>query len=518
MEFSLDRFYRVNRKAIIWIVLFGLIYLLSDFFTLIFLTYIISFFSLPVADYLGNRLRLGYRLSVVLVYLTLLVGYIGMYVLILPTVVSQAQVFRAKLPTFQTKLDEIRTDLADKYPAAARLFSFDVESSQLSREEIIDWNRFLQQLQEDDPAANRIRNFLPTNLVTVLARKDPPPGREELKFVIPEPEPVSTPVLESPAAEEEFQESLIDAFNSLVIPNPELYRPGQFPGFDERLEERPEYEALLEGFKQGTLSTRSTEKLNRTILEATYPTLIPEREYQAERKINELIAEARAKIQEYMPNVALYLLKFLMNSMLAILFSFLIVYDYAKLRHEMQGLANSRLRDFFMEAARPVVQFAISVGQGFQAIVIIALITTVMVVVALLLLGISSVAFLAVIAFVTSLIPVVGIFFEFIPVALVALNENGPVNAFWAMVALTIIHVIVGYVVTPIVYGQKFKINLVLVLLVLFIGNQVAGGWGMILGVPVANYILRDLLGIRPGEENASASTDKKEDVAPSLE
>lgn len=159
-------------------------------------------------------------------------------------------------------------------------------------------------------------------------------------------------------------------------------------------------------------------------------------------------------------------------------------------------MAKSKLRDFFAEAGQPVVKFAVAVGQGFQAIVAIALITTLMVIAALVLLRIPSVAFLAVVTFLTSLIPVVGIIFEVVPVLLVALNEHGSERALWTLAALALIHLIIGYVITPIIFGRRFKINIVAVIFILFAGNQIAAVWGMMLGVPVATYLFRDVFGV----------------------
>ena len=61
MEFSLDRFYRINRRAIIWIVLFALVYFLRSYFLLIFLTFIIGFFAIRVSRFLMERPRFFMR-------------------------------------------------------------------------------------------------------------------------------------------------------------------------------------------------------------------------------------------------------------------------------------------------------------------------------------------------------------------------------------------------------------------------------------------------------------------------
>lgn len=135
MEISLDRFYQLNRKAIIWMILFGLIYLSRDYFTLIFLTFIISFFAFPASKYLNQRLRLNLGIAVTLVYAGILFSYITLYILLLPNVVKQAGGIRTKLPSIQSKLNEMRGQFSENYPNAAWLFSLDIalsDSLQLS--------------------------------------------------------------------------------------------------------------------------------------------------------------------------------------------------------------------------------------------------------------------------------------------------------------------------------------------------------------------------------------------------
>lgn len=537
MEFSLDRFYRLNRKAIIWLVLFGVIYLLRDFFTLIFLTFIISFFAFPACQYLSRKLRMSQGFAVVLVYLAIFLSYIALYVLVLPNVVIQASSIRAKLPSIQAKINEARADFSEKYPNLVWLFNVDEESSLLTREEISHWPSFVQSLNSPNLTSAHIRTFLPaeiveglqdlniiysnnavslslTSTVAAVVTTNSQGQATSTSATNSSPNEVESsldnePVQATRQSITEFKDRLIGALNRHVIENPAFYKEEVFADINDALANYPEIQRLIEQQKQGGTesSPRIIQKLNRRLLEQAFPS-IRQQEYLTEKKLEAAIDGLRRKLQEVMPNFALAMLKFFGNSLLAILFSFLIVFDYARLSKEVAGLANSKLRDFFREAGQPVVKFAISVGQGFRAIATIAFITMIMVVIALLILGIGSVAFLAVVTFVTSLVPVVGIFFEVIPVCLVALNEHGPERALWAFAALMVIHVIIGYVITPIIFGRQFKINLVAVLFILFIGNQVAGVWGMILGVPIANYLLRNVLGVpmldeRPASESA---------------
>ena len=48
MSFSFDQFYQINRKALIWAILGILLWLLRDFFALIFMTFLLAFVAAPL--------------------------------------------------------------------------------------------------------------------------------------------------------------------------------------------------------------------------------------------------------------------------------------------------------------------------------------------------------------------------------------------------------------------------------------------------------------------------------------
>ncbi|MCP5143503.1 MAG: hypothetical protein H6978_01635 [Gammaproteobacteria bacterium] len=56
--FSLDEFYQRNRRIVIWVILFALLWLVRDFFGLVFLSYVLAFIATPLVEF-GHR-RLGF--------------------------------------------------------------------------------------------------------------------------------------------------------------------------------------------------------------------------------------------------------------------------------------------------------------------------------------------------------------------------------------------------------------------------------------------------------------------------
>jgi predicted PurR-regulated permease PerM len=115
MEFSLDRFYQLNRRVLIWICLFGLVWLLRDYFSLIFLTFILAFVAVSLAR-LGQRyFHLKRALSVIIVYALFLLAIVSFIKFVTPAVGKETQTLLTSLPQIETRVLAIKGDFTRKY-------------------------------------------------------------------------------------------------------------------------------------------------------------------------------------------------------------------------------------------------------------------------------------------------------------------------------------------------------------------------------------------------------------------
>lgn len=176
--------------------------------------------------------------------------------------------------------------------------------------------------------------------------------------------------------------------------------------------------------------------------------------------------------------------------LLSLLFSFLIVLDMPRLSANIRELRETRLRFIYDEVGENVSEFALVLGRAFEAQFFIAVINTILTGVGIYLLGLGKkVAFLSVIVFFASFIPVVGTFLSSVPICLVALQGSGGLNAmFMAIVMIIIIHLIEGYILNPRIYGSRMHLNPVIVLIILTVSGKLFHFWGLVLGVPVYTY------------------------------
>lgn len=203
---------------------------------------------------------------------------------------------------------------------------------------------------------------------------------------------------------------------------------------------------------------------------------------KSHEKIEQLLGNVKQIGERIISTVSAFLL--------ALLFSFLIVLDLPTLSASIRSLENTKLRFIYVEVAESIHDFGLVLGQAFEAQFLIALVNTLLTALGLSILGVGKhIAFLSVIVFLSSFIPVVGVFISSIPICLVALQISG-IHAMLAAIGLIIlVHLLEGYLLNPKIYGYRLRINPVIVLIILTIGGKLFYFWGLILGVPVCTYI-----------------------------
>ncbi len=391
--FSANEFYQRNRRIIIWVILFGLLWLFRDFFGVVLLSFVLAIVAAPLAAVGTRRLRMPHWLSLTLVYL-LFLAVLGSFVrFVVPSVASEVNRMIGNLPTTEIRLIEAKNRLIDSYPTLRQ------------------------------PVNGFLRSALPDERVVNI----------ELQL----------------SAERQrlgvTDEQVAGSINGQVAPS-------------------------------GALA----EYFNR----------------QDQLYLSALMAGQFQRVREYAPAVINMLYRATATTVLALLFSFLILIDVKRIGRGIEGLRSSRVGDFYDEAAEPIARFGMVLGRAIEAQAVIAVVNTALTLVVMLVLGIPLVAMLSLIVFACSFLPVVGVVASTVPIALVALNAGGLGLSFSAIWILVILHAAEAYLLNPWIYGRHLKLNAVLTLIILYVAYHAFGLWGMLLGVPVARYVIHDVIGV----------------------
>jgi predicted PurR-regulated permease PerM len=401
--FSFNEFYQRNRRVVIWVILFLLLWALRDFFAIVFLTFVLAIVAAPLAEIGQRRLRLPHWASVTVVYVFFLVVFGTFVRFVVPSVASELNRMIDNLPQTEASLIDAKNRLVRSYSG------FREPINGYLRSALADERR---EMVEDQLASERARLGISEADVAAAVDSAAPPT--------------------------------------------------------------------------GVMA----EYYNR----------------QDQLLLSALIDVQSLRVRQYAPTVTIMLYRATATLLLALLFSYLILIDLNRLKAGIGRLRNSRVGDFYEEAAPPIARFGMLLGRAVEAQAAIAVINTLLTLIGLLLLGIPLVAMLSVIVFVCSFVPVLGVFISTTPIVLVALNAGGPGLSLAAILLVIAIHAIEAYVLNPIIYGRHMKLNPVLALIILYVGYHAFGLWGMLLGVPVARYFIHDVLGVPFRERGRPAS------------
>jgi len=404
--FSLNEFYQRNRRIVIWVILFGLLWLLRDFFGLVFLSFVLAIIAAPFAEFGTKRLRLPHWLALSLVYVLFLVVLASFVRFVVPSVASEVNRMIGNLPTTEQRLIQIKNGLVERYPTLRQ------------------------------PIAGYLRSALTEDRAAAI---------------------------EVQLAGERARLELTEA-------------------------------AIAEEAASATAPTGAfAEYFNR----------------QDQLYLSALTSAQFQRVRDYAPAVINMLYRASATILLALLFSFLILIDLARIKRGIGRLKTSKVGDFYEEAAPPIGRFGILLGRAVEAQAVIAFVNTVLTLIGLLVLKIPLVAMLSVLVFVCSFVPVLGVLISTTPIVLVALNAGGFSLSLAAIVLVILIHAAEAYVLNPMIYGRHLRINPVLTLIILYVGYHAFGLWGMLLGVPVARYFIHDVLEV-PFRDRSSTGMHRK--------
>jgi predicted PurR-regulated permease PerM len=122
--------------------------------------------------------------------------------------------------------------------------------------------------------------------------------------------------------------------------------------------------------------------------------------------------------------------------------------------------------------------------------------------------GLSYVALASVIAAIVVLVPILGSVLGVIPPLLIVLIER-PDRALWMLLALAIIQQVLFNMIMPRLIGRSVGLHPLLVFAAILVGAAVAGGWGILFGIPIAGVaasVLQFIYGRATGDPPAPAA------------
>ncbi len=176
---------------------------------------------------------------------------------------------------------------------------------------------------------------------------------------------------------------------------------------------------------------------------------------------------------------------------LAILLSFLLVWDLPRTKVRLSRYAEGRTAEIYSEIVPGLTAFGTMLGRAFEAQSVVAVVNAVLTTIVFLLLGLPSIALLAMIVFFCSYIPILGMILSTLPAAFLALRLGGIGHVLWLVLGIAVIHAIEAYMLNPLIYGRHLRLHPMATLVILLVAEHLFGVWGLLLGVPLAAFVLK---------------------------
>jgi predicted PurR-regulated permease PerM len=167
---------------------------------------------------------------------------------------------------------------------------------------------------------------------------------------------------------------------------------------------------------------------------------------------------------------------------------FYLLNDQVKAQRGLLGLIPLRFRADFLNLLRITDGI---LGAYLRGQLLLCAAIAVMATAGLTVLGVQYSAVLGLLAGMFEILPFIGPILGLIPAVIVATLQS-PLLGLWTLLLFIVIQQVENVVLVPRVSGHAVQLHPTLIMVVLVIGNEVAGLWGMILAVPLT-AIIRDV-------------------------
>ncbi|MFT9076102.1 AI-2E family transporter [Ethanoligenens sp.] len=215
-------------------------------------------------------------------------------------------------------------------------------------------------------------------------------------------------------------------------------------------------------------------------------------------------------ISKYLANGGTTIVQFLsnigtasVNIFMALILSLFFLLGKSSVRAFLRQFKGSKLHWMYEDMRYFTKKFSNSFGSVIQTQLLISCINTVISTVVLFIMGFPSVIGLAAMIFVLGLVPVAGVFISLIPLCIVGYATGGVTKVIWVLILVAVLHALEGYVLNPKLMSNKTQLPVFITFLVLLIAEHVIGLWGLVIGLPLAVFLL-DVLEVLPQDGGKS--------------
>jgi predicted PurR-regulated permease PerM len=194
-------------------------------------------------------------------------------------------------------------------------------------------------------------------------------------------------------------------------------------------------------------------------------------------------------------NFGMVCLYFFLSSILSLFF----MIEKDKISAFINNFKDSKISWVYGELCFFGHKFINSFGKVIEAQIIISFVNTVVSVIVLAILGFQNLLGLGTMIFFFGLIPVAGAIISLVPLSIIAFTIGGYMQVLYIFILIAFLHAFESYVLNPNIMSYKTKLPVFFTFLILIVSEHFLGIWGLLMGLPIAIFIL-DLLDVKPQE------------------
>ena len=217
----------------------------------------------------------------------------------------------------------------------------------------------------------------------------------------------------------------------------------------------------------------------------SYTSFLPETVHD---KIEQLRATLETSLDNLLGRLALGFTRIFDMILIITVIPVLVFYfikDYVKIESFFMWFIPNKYKDEAAELLREVDK---GLGGYIRGQLIVSLFVSIACLIIFKLLDVNYALLLAIVMGVTNIIPYFGPIIGAIPVVMISYTIGGNTVIF-VIIAIFVIQVIEGNLLSPYIMGKTVKIHPVAIIFVLLLGGQLFGVWGMILAVPALTIL-----------------------------
>ncbi|UQS84968.1 AI-2E family transporter [Apilactobacillus apisilvae] len=189
--------------------------------------------------------------------------------------------------------------------------------------------------------------------------------------------------------------------------------------------------------------------------------------------------------------------------LLSLILSFFFTLEEKSMAEFSKRFLTSEFDWFFQDIYYFAKTFTKTFGVVLEAQFLIAIFNTIFTTLIMAALGMPQLFILGILVFFLSLIPVAGVIISLIPLSIVGYSVGGFKYIVYLVIMIAAVHFLEAYILNPKLMSSRTELPIFYTFCALMIGEEIFGGWGLIVSVPILTFFL-EIIGVK-GDNKKSA-------------